>query len=55
LKAECTSRVEAAVEEYLHTPKQSTDAMFDYVFARLPKSTREQRDFARRYAASSGH
>jgi 2-oxoisovalerate dehydrogenase E1 component alpha subunit len=55
LKAECASRVEAAVEEYLHTPKQSTDAMFDYVFARLPKSTREQRDFARRYAASSGH
>jgi 2-oxoisovalerate dehydrogenase E1 component alpha subunit len=55
LKAECASRVEAAVEEYLHTPKQSTDAMFDYVFARLPKSIREQRDFARRYAASSGH
>jgi hypothetical protein len=29
--------------------------MFDYVFARLPKSTREQREFARRYSASGGH
>ena len=38
LKAECAALVDAAVEEYLQTPKQSTDAMFDYVFARLPKN-----------------
>jgi pyruvate dehydrogenase E1 component alpha subunit len=55
LKSECATLVDAAVEEYLHTPKQSTDSMFDYVFARLPKSAREQREFARRYASSGGH
>jgi 2-oxoisovalerate dehydrogenase E1 component alpha subunit len=55
LKAECAGLVDAAVEDYLQTPKQSTDAMFDFVFARLPKSTREQRELARRYAASGGH
>jgi pyruvate dehydrogenase E1 component alpha subunit len=55
LKAECAREVDAAVEEYLTTPKQSTDAMFDYLFARLPKSIREQRELARRYAAMSGH
>jgi 2-oxoisovalerate dehydrogenase E1 component alpha subunit len=55
LKAECAGLVDAAVEEYLHTPKQSTDAMFDFLFARLPKSTREQRDAARRYASSGAH
>jgi pyruvate dehydrogenase E1 component alpha subunit len=55
LKAECARQVDAAVEEYLHTPKQSTDSMFDFLFARLPKSTAEQRELARRYAASSGH
>ena len=55
LKAECAGLVDTAVEDYLQTPKQSTDAMFDFVFARLPKSTREQRELARRYAASGGH
>ena len=55
LKAECATLVDAAVDEYLHTPKQSTDAMFDFLFARLPKSTREQRDAARRYASSGAH
>jgi 2-oxoisovalerate dehydrogenase E1 component alpha subunit len=55
LKAECAALVDTAVEEYLHTPKQSTDAMFDFLFARLPKSTREQRDAARRYASSGAH
>lgn len=55
LKAECSREVDAAVEEYLHTPKQSTDAMFDYLFARMPKSLKQQRDMARRYAASGEH
>ena len=55
LKADCATLVDAAVEEYLHTPKQSTDAMFDFLFARLPKSTREQREAARRYASSGAH
>jgi 2-oxoisovalerate dehydrogenase E1 component alpha subunit len=55
LKATCATEVDAAVEEYLNTPKQSTDTMFDFLFARLPKNTLAQRELARRYAASSGH
>ena len=55
LKAECAREVEAAVDEYLSAPKPSTDAMFDYLFARPPKSLLEQREQARRYAGSSGH
>jgi pyruvate dehydrogenase E1 component alpha subunit len=55
LKAACVKDVDAAVEEYLLTPKQSTDSMFDFLFARLPKNTMAQRELARRYAASSGH
>lgn len=54
LKAACARDVDAAVEEYLHTPKQPTDSMFDYLFAQLPRSTAAQREMARRYAASSG-
>ena len=55
LKAECARQIDAAVEEYLHTPKQDTDSMFNFLFARLPKSAAQQREFAKRYAASSGH
>ena len=55
LKASCAKDVDAAVEKYLNTGKQSTDSMFDFLFARLPKSTQAQREIARRYAASSGH
>jgi pyruvate dehydrogenase E1 component alpha subunit len=55
LKAACAKDVDAAVEEYLQTPRPSTDSMFDYLFARLPKTTQAQRELARRYAASSGH
>jgi 2-oxoisovalerate dehydrogenase E1 component alpha subunit len=55
LKADCAKQVDEAVEEYLHTPKQSTDSMFDFLYARLPRNTLAQRELARRYAASSGH
>jgi pyruvate dehydrogenase E1 component alpha subunit len=55
LKASCATDVDTAVEEYLNTGKQSTDSMFDYLFARLPKNTQAQRELARRYSASSGH
>jgi pyruvate dehydrogenase E1 component alpha subunit len=55
LKVSCAQEVDAAVEQYLNTGKQSTDSMFDFLFARLPKSTQAQREIARRYAASSGH
>ena len=55
LKVTCAQEVDAAVEQYLQTPKQSTDAMFDFLFANVPQTTQDQRDMARRYAASSGH
>ena len=55
LKAECAKDVDEAVEQYLQTPKQSTDSMFDFLFARLPRTTVAQRELAHRYAASSGH
>ena len=55
LKAECAREVEAAVDEYLTAPQPSTDAMFDHLFARPPKSLLEQRELARRYAGSAGH
>jgi pyruvate dehydrogenase E1 component alpha subunit len=55
LKASCAADVEAAVEQYLNTGKQSTDSKFDYLFARLPKNTQAQRELARRYSASSAH
>ena len=56
LKADCAREVDAAVEEYLNTPKQHTDSMFNFLFARLPKSLIQQREQARRYAATTnGH
>jgi pyruvate dehydrogenase E1 component alpha subunit len=52
LKAQCAKEVEAAVQDYLNTPKQSTDAMFDHLFARMPKNIEEQRELASRYGSS---
>ena len=54
LGVECAGQIEAAVAEYLATPPQSTDAMFDYLHAQLPRHLVEQRDTARKYAAKSG-
>jgi len=54
LKAECAQQVEAAVQEFLATPKQSTDTMFDYLFANLPENLKAQKEQARRYRGS-GH
>jgi 2-oxoisovalerate dehydrogenase E1 component alpha subunit len=55
LKNECSQQVEAAVAEYMNTPKQTSDAMFDYLFANPPKHLLEQREQARHYAGKSGH
>ena len=54
LQKECAARVEAAVAEYLATPKQSTDTMFDYLFATTPRHLAGQRATARRYAGAGG-
>ena len=56
LQEDCARQVEGAVSEYLGTAKQSTDAMFEYLFAELPAHLVPQRAAARRYGAkSSGH
>jgi 2-oxoisovalerate dehydrogenase E1 component alpha subunit len=49
LKAECTQEVEQAVKQYLTTPRQAVDAMFDYVYARPPRALAAQREEARRF------
>jgi 2-oxoisovalerate dehydrogenase E1 component alpha subunit len=51
LRRECGEAVDAAVKQYLATPKQSTDTMFDYLYAQLPAALRAQREDARRYSA----
>jgi pyruvate dehydrogenase E1 component alpha subunit len=51
LKAECVAHMDAAVEEYLRTPRQDIDSMFDFLFARMPRTLEAQREIARRYAA----
>ena len=42
--------IEAAVREYLATPRQDAGAMFDFLYAQLPAHLQAQRDDARRYA-----
>jgi 2-oxoisovalerate dehydrogenase E1 component alpha subunit len=56
LLQDCARQVDAAVSEYLGSVKQSTDDMFDYLFAELPAHLRAQRATARKYSTdSSGH
>ena len=56
LLQDCARQVDAAVNEYLHGVKTSTDAMFDHLFAALPTHLHEQRAAARKYASKrSGH
>ncbi|MGD0504340.1 MAG: pyruvate dehydrogenase (acetyl-transferring) E1 component subunit alpha [Steroidobacteraceae bacterium] len=56
----CAREIDAAVNDYLKGPKPSTDAMFDHLFAEMPRHLAEQREVARIYAAkpsgqSNGH
>jgi pyruvate dehydrogenase E1 component alpha subunit len=50
LRRRCNDEIEAAVGQYLATPKQSTDSMFDHLYAQLPPILRAQREQARRFA-----
>jgi pyruvate dehydrogenase E1 component alpha subunit len=52
MKNEYALEVEAAVQEYLNTPKQGTDAMFDYLFGKQPRYVQDQKELARRYAGT---
>ncbi|TDJ32393.1 MAG: pyruvate dehydrogenase (acetyl-transferring) E1 component subunit alpha [Gammaproteobacteria bacterium] len=44
LEAECAKQVDAAVAEYENTPVQAPEAIFDYMFANMPESLKQQRD-----------
>jgi 2-oxoisovalerate dehydrogenase E1 component alpha subunit len=52
MKAQYAQEVEDAVKEYLGTPKQSIDAMFDFLFANPPRSIEAQKEIARRFAGT---
>jgi 2-oxoisovalerate dehydrogenase E1 component alpha subunit len=54
LLQDCTRQVDTAVSEYLHSPKPSTDTMFDYLFARRPVHLDGQRAIARTYSSKPG-
>ncbi len=49
LLKQCSEEIEQAVETYLAAPPQSSDAMFDCLFASLPQALQHQRDEARRF------
>jgi pyruvate dehydrogenase E1 component alpha subunit len=49
LLRECSAAVEQAAEEYLATPPQSPEAIFDQVYSRLPADLVEQRDAGRQF------
>jgi pyruvate dehydrogenase E1 component alpha subunit len=51
---DAAAQVEAAVTEYLHIAKPSTDTMFDHLFAALPTHLQAQRATARAYASKPG-
>src|SRR5215211_7699972 len=44
LAAECQQRIDAAVEKYLAAPAREPAAMFDHLYAKLPKAYAAQRD-----------
>ena len=46
LLRECTAAVEAAAEEYLATPPQPPETIFEQTYAQLPVDLAEQRDSA---------
>ncbi|MBI3274377.1 MAG: pyruvate dehydrogenase (acetyl-transferring) E1 component subunit alpha [Methylocystis sp.] len=52
LLSECSEEVEKAVEAYLATPPPGSDAMFDRLFASLPRAMQAQYEEARRFAPS---
>lgn len=55
LKAECSAQVDAAVQEYFATGKAPVSAMFDHLFANMPKRIAEQRAEAVQLAGATHH
>jgi pyruvate dehydrogenase E1 component alpha subunit len=55
LIAETDNEIDGAVERYLATPLQPVEAMFDYLYAQLPRSLQEQRQAAIDVASGGSH
>lgn len=55
LKVDCARQVDAAVQEFFGLQRQSSDAMFDYLFAHQPVRLTVQKALARRYSGSGSH
>ena len=52
LIARCQDEIESAVNEYLNTPAQTPESMFDYLYATLPDSMVQQHDSVMRKESS---
>lgn len=52
MKAQFSREVDEAVQEYLNSTRQSTDAMFEHLYANPPRSLEAQKEIARRYAGT---
>lgn len=52
MRAHFTREIDEAVREYQSTPKPSTDAMFEHLYANPPPYIAAQREIARRYAGT---
>ncbi|MBT8136866.1 MAG: pyruvate dehydrogenase (acetyl-transferring) E1 component subunit alpha [Gammaproteobacteria bacterium] len=51
---ECAREVDAAVDEYLATPRMPVSAMFEHMYATLPEAMQEQLETAVRYEGTNG-
>jgi 2-oxoisovalerate dehydrogenase E1 component alpha subunit len=54
LRADCAKQVDVAVANYLDTPAQPVESIFDSMYAELPEAMQEQRETARRFVNSGG-
>jgi len=53
LARECAEKVNAAVEAYLGVPPPGVGAMFDHLYAELPRALATQRETALRFAPTA--
>jgi pyruvate dehydrogenase E1 component alpha subunit len=51
---QAAEKVDAAVQQYLNTPKPPPEAMFDYLYGELPDLLQEQRQHAIDYSDTNG-
>ena len=54
LLEQAAEKVDVAVQEYMNTPKQPPEAMFDYLYDELPELLEEQRQHAIDYSDTNG-